>query len=347
MKKTMMMAAVMTMAALTAVSFTGCGSAARTMTAAKAAKPVNPAVSAKTAAVKPAPAATEAATEAATAAVAAVPTEAVTEAATEAPKAPAKAETTTAKKAAKETKTEPTESRDADFKWFTTGVYKVSVDGSELDTYYVFSDKQNGRVDTVSGIGIGFTYEQNRNGVIFHMGCDDDTTLLTITDASMNTFSGTMYGYNYTFTRVQDAEPASFVASAYVNAKAAEAQTCDDGQNPVMNFIGNYSNGRAMMCVSAKGKNEALVTVSWGSSAFQTTKWIMSGTVTQVGDTLVMNYQDCDCESFFFNEDGIMTQSVAEYTNGCGSITFSGNQADWADFEQGVADGQVFSYMMN
>ena len=342
MKKTMMMAAVMTMAALTAVSFTGCGSTARTNTAAKATKPAMPVVSADTAAEKPVTAATEAAaapTEAATAAA--------TEAATEAPKAAAKAETTTAKKAAKETKTETTEPRDADFKWFTTGVYKVSVDGSELDTYYVFSDKQNGRVDTVSGIGIGFTYEQNRNGVIFHMGCNDDTTILTITDASMNTFSGTMYGYNYTFTRVQDADPASFVASAYVNAKAAEAQTCDDGQNPVMNFIGNFTNGRAMMSVSAKGKDQVVVTVSWGSSAFETTKWIMSGTVTQVGDTLVMNYQDCDCESFFFNEDGTMSQSVAEYTNGCGSITFSGNQAVWDDFEQGIADGQVFSYTCN
>ena len=64
-------------------------------------------------------------------------------------------------------------------------------------------------------------------------------------------------------------------------------------------------------------------------------------------DTLVLDYEDCDCESFFFNEDGTSCKSVIEYTNGCGNITFCGNQAEWADFEQGVADGQVFSYVLN
>ena len=342
MKKTMMMAAIFAMAAVAGASLTGCGSAARTNTATKAVNLSMPVVNADTAAEKPAAAATEAATEAAPAVAA--PTEAVTEAATEAPKTTAKAETTTAKKAAKETKTETTESRDADFKWFTTGVYRVSTEDSDLDTYYVFSDKSNGRVDTVSGIGIAFTYTQSRSGVVFYMGEYADPNVMTITDASMNAFTGTMYGHTYTFNRVQDADPATFDAKEYANEKA---QACDDGQNPVMNFIGHYSNGRAMMNVVAKGKNEAVVTVSWGSSAFETTKWIMSGSVFQVGDTLVLDYEDCDCESFFYNEDGTIEQSVVEYTNGSGSITFEGSQAVWADYEQGIADGQVFSYVLN
>ena len=101
------------------------------------------------------------------------------------------------------------------------------------------------------------------------------------------------------------------------------------------------------MNVVAKGKNEAVVTVSWGSSVCEASKWTMSGTVTQVGDSLVMQYNDCDCESFFYNEDGTIAQSVAEYTNGSGCITFSGNQAVWEDYEQGVADGQVFTYVLN
>ena len=51
--------------------------------------------------------------------------------------------------------------------------------------------------------------------------------------------------------------------------------------------------------------------------------------------------------TFFYNQDGTIAQSVAESTNGSGSITFEGNQAVWADYEQGVADGQVFSYVLN
>ena len=251
------------------------------------------------------------------------------------------ADTVAVQQAANET---AAEYRDADFKWFSTGVYRLSTEGSDLETYYVFSDNQNGRVDTVSGIGIAFTYTQSRSGVVFNMGSSADPNLMTIEDASINTFTGTISGHTYTFTLVQDADPAAFDASEYENAKA---ETCDDGQNPVMNFIGNYSNGRAIMNVSAKGMNEALVTVSWSSSAFETTKWIMSGTVMQVGDKLVMQYDDCDCESFFYNEDGTMPQSVTEYTNGSGSITFVDSQAVWADFEQGVADGQVFSYVLN
>ena len=167
---------------------------------------------------------------------------------------------------------------------------------------------------------------------------------MTIEDASMNVFQGTISGHTYTFTRVQDADPATFDAKAYANEKA---QACDDGQNPVMNFIGHYSNGRAMMNVVAKGKNEAVVTVSWGSSASETTKWIMSGSVFQVGDTLVLDYEDCDCESFFYNEDGTIEQSVVEYTNGSGSITFEGSQAVWADYEQNGVGCEVFNYTCN
>ena len=114
-----------------------------------------------------------------------------------------------------------------------------------------------------------------------------------------------------------------------------------------MNFIGTYSNGRAMMNVSPKGKDQAAVTVSWGSSVCESSKWTMSGTVTQVGDTLVMQYDDCICECFLYTEDGTRYVAMTDYTNGSGCITFSGNQAVWEDYEQGVADGQVFTYVLN
>ena len=89
-------------------------------------------------------------------------------------------------------------------------------------------------------------------------------------------------------------------------------------------------------------ENEMDVTISLRSGKVETTKWEMSGTVTQVGDTLVMNYQDC--ETFIYNEDSNLSQVVTEYTNGSGSITFDGSQAVWSDAQDANADNLVFIY---
>ena len=47
----------------------------------------------------------------------------------------------------------------------------------------------------------------------------------------------------------------------------APAMNAKGSQNPIMNFIGSYSNGRGMMTVTAKGADQATIKVSWSSSA--------------------------------------------------------------------------------
>ena len=118
----------------------------------------------------------------------------------------------------------------------------------------------------------------------------------------------------------------------------------EDGQNPIMNFIGNYSNGRGTMTVSAQGTDTANIAVSWSSSAFDTAEWKMSGTMTQDGDKLIVKYQNCSKVVYSYTADGTLNQMVTMYEGGSGTIIFSGDQAEWIDNQEEIANGQVFRW---
>lgn len=116
------------------------------------------------------------------------------------------------------------------------------------------------------------------------------------------------------------------------------------GQNPIMNFIGSYSNGRAVMTVSANGNDRANIRISWSGSAFETAVWKMSGTVRAIGDCVIVDYTDCFKETFTYTTDGAPLVDAIEYTNGSGSVTFHFSDAIWDDFQENAAEGTVFSY---
>ena len=116
------------------------------------------------------------------------------------------------------------------------------------------------------------------------------------------------------------------------------------GQNPIMNFIGSYSNGRAVMTVSANGSDRANIRISWSGSAFETAVWKMSGTVRAIGDCVIVDYTDCFKETFTYTTDGAPLVDAIEYTNGSGSVTFHFSDAIWDDFQENAAEGTVFSY---
>ena len=116
------------------------------------------------------------------------------------------------------------------------------------------------------------------------------------------------------------------------------------GQNPIMNFIGSYSNGRGMMAVTAKGADQATIKVSWSSSAAEHSEWTMSGKVRTVGDCLIVDYNDCTKETIGYAMDGTLMKDFIEYTNGDGSLTFHYNDVIWSDYEENIADGAVFTY---
>ena len=101
-----------------------------------------------------------------------------------------------------------------------------------------------------------------------------------------------------------DGTPAPTEPAPTEPAPSAEPETGseEDGQNPIMNFIGSYACGRAGIDVEAVGMEGAKFLVHWGSSAFESANWEMSGSLDP--ETLVVTYSDCKKTILTFSEDG-------------------------------------------
>ncbi len=118
----------------------------------------------------------------------------------------------------------------------------------------------------------------------------------------------------------------------------------EDGQNPIMNFIGSYACGRAGIDVEAVGMEGARFLVHWGSSAFESASWEMSGSLDP--ETLVVTYSDCKKTILTFSEDGESSTETVEYENGTGTFTFNGEDYSltWQDDQENAAEGMVFTF---
>lgn len=128
-------------------------------------------------------------------------------------------------------------------------------------------------------------------------------------------------------------------------ASAAEEYAEEDGQNPIMNFIGIYGCGRATMKVEADGMDGARISVTWAGSAFESGEWTMSGKFDM--DTLTVEYADCVKKDVVYKDEGVIESETVEYENGTGSITFrEGNPLAliWKDDQEHIADDSVFEW---
>ena len=119
----------------------------------------------------------------------------------------------------------------------------------------------------------------------------------------------------------------------------------EDGQNPVMNFIGNYQADRRTMLVEAQGMEEAKVTVSWGIDAWTSAVWVMTGKVVEEGGDLVMRYTDGAYATVTTDENGNETR--ADETNGgTGTIWFKNdNTVVWTDDQDELVKDIVFEWI--
>ena len=128
-------------------------------------------------------------------------------------------------------------------------------------------------------------------------------------------------------------------------APAGSEAAAEDGQNPVMNFIGVYGHDRASIMVEADGMENAKITVTWGGSAAENAEWVMSGKFDP--ETLTVQYTDCVKTVYVWNEQGEIDSETVEYENGEGTITFTDGEAlslTWDDAQEHIADGTVFEY---
>ena len=126
---------------------------------------------------------------------------------------------------------------------------------------------------------------------------------------------------------------------------AEETESADDGQNPVMNFIGDYGCGRATMHVEAEGADGARFTLTWASSAAENTEWVMSGTFDE--KTLSVEYSDCVRTDYVYNEDGSVKSQKEKYTDGHGVIQFSDSDElslTWQDDQENAGEDMTFEY---
>ena len=128
-------------------------------------------------------------------------------------------------------------------------------------------------------------------------------------------------------------------------ASDTENAGVEDGQNPVMGFIGPYTYDRVGMYIEADGGHNARVSVAWGSSAREHSEWFMSGPFDE--KTLTITYSNCVRKDVTFNENGDVESETIAYENGTGTITFrEGEEASliWKDNQDHIADDGVFTW---
>lgn len=119
----------------------------------------------------------------------------------------------------------------------------------------------------------------------------------------------------------------------------------DAGQNPVMNFVGYYVCDRANVFISADGEEGASAIVTWGSSAWENSSWMMSGTFDP--ETLQFEYHDCVRTDYVYDDSGEETSQTEVYTGGHGFMFFKEGDPltlTWQDDQENAAEGMVFEY---
>ena len=140
------------------------------------------------------------------------------------------------------------------------------------------------------------------------------------------------------------ADGAVDIAQAGENIAQAGENIGEVGQNPIMNFVGNYGCGRANAHVGADGMEKSVITVTWGSSAWEYSEWIMSGVLDT--DTLTVEYDDCVRTDYTYSDEGEIATAVTAYENGSGRIKFhlESNTMTWVDDTEHAADDMVFEF---
>ena len=118
----------------------------------------------------------------------------------------------------------------------------------------------------------------------------------------------------------------SLAACGQAPAPAESAVPAEEnGQNPVMNFVGPYhAEGGLEALVEAEGAENAKISVTWAGSPWFHNQTVMSGPFDP--ETLSMTFSGSTLTEYTFRSDGSVAEEKASYRDGTGCAVF--NAAD-------------------
>jgi hypothetical protein len=130
----------------------------------------------------------------------------------------------------------------------------------------------------------------------------------------------------------------------YTGEDEEEAEAAGvNGQNPMINFVGQYYAGRGNLSVSMDTDDTALIQVWWGSSASEHSEWVMHGTYNE--STNSIDYTDCEKHEYTLDENGEVVSDVVAYTDGTGSVILNDDGSiTWIDDQEHIADDLKMTY---
>jgi hypothetical protein len=98
--------------------------------------------------------------------------------------------------------------------------------------------------------------------------------------------------------------------------------SADDGQNPVMNFVGIYSTDYSMEAlVEADGEQNARITLTYAGSPWFHHKTVMSGPFDP--DTLTVEFNNSEMTEYTYKSDGSIDEEKTTYIDSSGRAVFS------------------------
>ena len=116
-----------------------------------------------------------------------------------------------------------------------------------------------------------------------------------------------------------------------------------DWQNPVMNVVGEYQCGRAHASVECFGFDEAFITIDWGSSARELTRWIIVGKLDTESRTI--HYSGASKVNLVYDEDGEVESEEPVYDDGTGAIVFRDDWTfEWHEDQSQSGNDMVFEW---
>lgn len=116
------------------------------------------------------------------------------------------------------------------------------------------------------------------------------------------------------------AEPGAPSAEPEIT-ESVEAPAEEDGQNPVMNFVGVYSTEYSSEAlVEADGMENARITVTWAGSPWFHNQTVMSGRFDP--ETLTVEFSNAVMTEYTYASDGSVKEETVGYTDGRGRAVF-------------------------